>query len=357
MVVGTAGSVDVGAVDDLAGLAAFPAVLTAGAVFYAINTSAVAGIMAVTSGQGVLSVWRNNFVWMAPGQFAGVCIAALSVYLVGQRSLSLTLFAAPLVVLIYNSFAVHVSRAEEKHLHAEGLASLYLSAVKTLSKTLALAVDAKDPYTHQHVVRVQRYAVAIAEQMGLDEDQMEGVTTGALLHDIGKIGIPDSVLLKPGRLTDEEFAVIRQHPTMGAKILEPVEFPWPVLPAVKHHHEKWDGSGYPDGLAGGAIPLSARILAVADVYDALTSARAYRGAWPRERAVAEIARCAGSHFDPAVVEAFLAVLGRVTAAGFEVFGPLALSVDAEEALPDAAEGPDAEAGPDAGGQRELPRAA
>ena len=135
--------------------------------------------------------------------------------------------------------------------------------------------------------------------MGLDGDELEGLNTGALLHDIGKLGVPEYVLLKPGRLTDEEFAKIKKHPEIGAAILDPVEFPWPVLPVVKYHHEKWDGTGYPEGLEGEDIPLTARILAVADVYDALTSNRSYRNAWTHERALDVIQRrTPGTHFDP-----------------------------------------------------------
>lgn len=298
---------------ELGRLTAFPAVLCAGTLYYIINTAAVASIMAATSDQKIVDVWKENFIWMVPGQFAGTCIAALTVHLVESRSLSLLLFATPLVALIYNSFAVHVTRADEKRQHVAHLADLYLSTIKTLAKTLALAVDAKDPHTHSHVLRVQRCALAIAARLGLEGDELEALNTGALLHDIGKIGIPDSILLKPGRLTESEFAMIREHPTMGAQILGPVEFPWPVLPVVKSHHEKWDGTGYPSGLAGEDIPLTARIVAVADVYDALTSNRAYRSAWTPEDALAEIVRTSGTHFDPAIVDAFVAIWAEMGA--------------------------------------------
>jgi diguanylate cyclase (GGDEF)-like protein/putative nucleotidyltransferase with HDIG domain len=155
--------------------------------------------------------------------------------------------------------------------------------------------------------------VATAKQMNLDKTDLEGVNTGALLHDIGKLGVPEYVLLKPGRLTAEEFAKIKQHPSIGAAILSPVTFPWPVLSVVKHHHEKWDGSGYPDGLKGEEIPMPARILAVADVYDAVTSNRSYRTAWTHERAIAHIKKLAGTHLDATVVEAFLEVIDGVRA--------------------------------------------
>jgi diguanylate cyclase (GGDEF)-like protein len=134
-----------------------------------------------------------------------------------------------------------------------------------------------------------------------------------LLHDIGKLGVPEYVLLKPGRLTAEEFAKIKEHPSIGADILDPVKFPWPVLPVVKHHHERWDGHGYPDGLKGEEIPITARVLAVADVYDALTSTRSYRTAWTHDRAVEELQKNSGTHFDPTIVAAFLSVVDKVRA--------------------------------------------
>lgn len=291
---------------------AVPVIVAAGA-YYAVNSGLLTAIISASTGQRPLSLWRAQFLWFAPSYLAAACAGALGIYLCAHRIGGFALLALPLAYPLYQTYVLRVNHADEKQRHSESLAELYLTTIKMLSKTLALAVDAKDPFTHQHILRVQRYAVAIAEQMGLPPNDLEGVTTGALLHDIGKIGIPDSVLLKPGRLTDEEFTLIKQHPTMGAQILEPVEFPWPVLPVVKYHHEKWDGSGYPEGLVGEDIPLTARILAVADVYDALTSNRSYRSAWTHEKALAEIQRCAGTHFDAQIVEVFVQVIDPVRA--------------------------------------------
>ncbi len=215
---------------------------------------------------------------------------------------------------MYQNYATTAARTEEKQQHIEELqlgqehlAELYLATIKSL----ALAIDAKDQYTHQHILRVQHYAVATARHMGVTGIEMEAINTGALLHDIGKLGVPEYVLLKPGRLTDDEFAKIKKHPEIGAAILDPVEFPWPVLPVVRSHHEKWDGTGYPDGLKGEDIPRTARILAVADVYDALTSSRSYRQAWTHERACEVIKKDRGTHFDPVIADAFLEVIGEV----------------------------------------------
>jgi diguanylate cyclase (GGDEF)-like protein/putative nucleotidyltransferase with HDIG domain len=285
----------------------FCAAAAASVTYFLVNTVPVATIISLVTGQRIDKVWSQNFVWTAPSYFAGACACTLAMVILKEQAGMVILFISPVLFFSYRSYSIYVERAEEKQRHIEELANLYLSTIKSL----ALAIDAKDQYTHQHILRVQRYAVAIAKHMGVTGDLLESINTGALLHDIGKLGVPEYVLLKPGRLTDEEFEKIKKHPEIGADILGPVKFPWPVLPVVKHHHEKWDGSGYPDGLAGESIPLTARILAVADVYDALTSNRSYRSAWSHERAVAEIVASAGKHFDPNVVAAFESVIDGV----------------------------------------------
>ena len=292
----------------------FIAVIGASLTNFVINTGGVAIIIALCSDQNPLKLWKETFLWVAPSYFAGACVSTLALVLFGQHIVPILLFVSPVAYLTYSSYQTYLGRQEEKQQHIEELqlnqahlADLYLATIKSL----ALAIDAKDQYTHQHILRVQRYAVAIAVHMGLTGAELEGVNTGALLHDIGKLGVPEYVLLKPGRLTDEEFAKIKKHPEIGAAILDPVEFPWPVLPVVKYHHEKWDGTGYPEGLAGENIPRTARILAVADVYDALTSSRSYRTAWTHEKALAVIKKDAGTHFDPIVVDAFVEIIDGV----------------------------------------------
>ncbi len=292
----------------------FIAVVLATLVYFAVNTGGVSFIIGLCSDQNPAKVWKETFLWTAPSYLAGACVSGLSMMQFDNNTAYIFLFIAPVAYLTYQSYSVYTSRTEEKIRHVEEmssrqeqLADLYLATIKSL----ALAIDAKDQYTHQHILRVQRYAVAIAKQMGLTGGDLEAVNTGALLHDIGKLGVPEYVLLKPGRLTDDEFAKIKQHPEIGAAILDPVEFPWPVLPVVKYHHEKWDGTGYPEGLKGEDIPLTARIMAVADVYDALTSTRSYRTAWPHEKAAEVINKDAGSHFDPMVVQAFNEVIVQV----------------------------------------------
>jgi response regulator RpfG family c-di-GMP phosphodiesterase len=175
-------------------------------------------------------------------------------------------------------------------------------------ETMARALDARDPYTAGHSDRVSANSTAIAEAMGLPPDQAEIIRIGAKMHDIGKIGIPDAVLQKPGALTEEEFDLIKLHPQMGKRILEKAGQFQDYLPIIELHHEDWDGRGYPYGLVGEEVPLGARIVHVADVYDAITSNRAYRSAMPREQVQEIMQRGSGTQFDPEVAEVFLSLL-------------------------------------------------
>ena len=292
----------------------FSALIPATALYFAINTGGVSCIIGICSDQEPLKVWKESYFWTFPSFLTGASFSALAIILFRNQISVIMLFTMPAVYMSYQFYLTHVKRNEDKaqfveelQVGKEHLADLYLSTIKSL----ALAIDAKDQYTHQHILRVQKYSVAVAKHMGVSGNDMEGITTGALLHDIGKLGVPDYVLLKPGKLTEEEFNKIKQHPEIGAAILDPVDFPWPVIDVVKYHHEKWDGTGYPEGLKGENIPRLARILAVADVYDALTSSRSYRGAWTHERAVNLISDNSGSHFDPQIVVAFLEVIHGV----------------------------------------------
>ncbi len=178
-------------------------------------------------------------------------------------------------------------------------------------KVLALALDARDSYTHSHSQEVTDYAVSIAREMGLSVKEIETIRDAGVLHDIGKIGIPDSVLLKPGRLTDEEYEMIKKHPEIGKSILEPVKCLAEKIPLIYHHHERIDGKGYPAGLAGDDIPLGARILAVADSYQAMTSDRPYRKALSMQVAISELEKFKGRQFDSKIVDVFLRILKRM----------------------------------------------
>ena len=174
-------------------------------------------------------------------------------------------------------------------------------------EALGSALDTRDVGTEAHSRRVHGYALGAARAYGLPESALTDLAHGVLLHDIGKIGIPDAILLKPGRLTAEEWVIMRRHPEIGARLIRDIPFLQGAIPVVRHHHERWDGTGYPDGLRGGEIPLGARIFAVVDAFDAMTFDRPYSRAISFEAARAELRRSAGTHFDPAVVEAFMRV--------------------------------------------------
>lgn len=193
---------------------------------------------------------------------------------------------------------------EELSESKEQLEQAYLDMVQTLRYT----VEAKDTYTRGHSDRVSEYSVLIGEKLGLPEDQIKTLKIGGLFHDIGKIGIPDSILLKPGKLTDDEYSEIKNHPSIGAHILSSAAIFKEMIPIVKYHHEKYDGNGYPSRLRGEDIPYLARITAVADTFDAMTSRRSYRDAMDLQKVIDEIKRCEGTQFDPQIAEAFLEIL-------------------------------------------------
>ncbi len=186
----------------------------------------------------------------------------------------------------------------------EKLEKAYLDSIETLRYT----VEAKDPYTRGHSDRVAEYSVLIGEKLGLSEEDLRTLRIGGLFHDIGKIGIPDSILLKESKLSDDEYSQIKNHPTIGAHILQNATIFQDILPIVKHHHERYDGNGYPSRLKGEEIPYFARIAAVADTFDAMTSKRTYRNAIPIEEVKEEIKRCEGTQFDPSIAETFLEIL-------------------------------------------------
>lgn len=192
----------------------------------------------------------------------------------------------------------------ELHETNQKLEKAYMESIETLRYT----VEAKDPYTKGHSDRVAQYSVLIGKKMGLSEEEQNKLLIGGLFHDIGKIGVPDTILRKTDKLTDEEYSEIKNHPSIGAHILAPATIFQEIIPIVKHHHEKYDGRGYPSQLKGEDIPLYARIAAVADTFDAMTSKRPYRDALPVETVIAEVERCKGTQFDPQIADVFLDIL-------------------------------------------------
>ena len=204
----------------------------------------------------------------------------------GRRDLgpsALTGWATPIFPVIYWILPYGFTDVEEKK-HVEDMAGLHLRTIEAL----ALAIEAKDDTTYSHLRRVEIYAVEIGKELGLSDSELQALRAAALLHDIGKLAVPEHIISKPGRLSAVEFEKMKIHPVVGAEILEKVEFPYPVAPIVRSHHEKWDGSGYPSGLAGENIPIGARVLAAVDCLDALSSDRQYRRALPLDQAMAHV---------------------------------------------------------------------
>ena len=214
-----------------------------------------------------------------------------------------SLAAAPLY-LTYRTYKVYMGRIQDQQRHVAQVSDLHLATIEAL----ALAIDAKDQTAQSHIRRVQVYAAGLARALGMPETEIQGVKTAALLHDIGKLAVPEHILSKPGPLTQEEFQKIRIHPQVGAEIISGVPFPYPVAPLILSHHERWDGSGYPRSLAGEEIPLAARILLACDTFVSMTSPRPWRPARSADFARAELDRVAGTQLDPRVVEALLHTL-------------------------------------------------
>lgn len=212
---------------------------------------------------------------------------------------------------LFASFAAQAAVSIENTQLYERLQNMYLGAIGSL----AAAIEARDPYTVGHSARVTQYAVAIAEAMSLPQAEIEEIRLAGYLHDLGKIGVPDNILNKPGRLSAEEFLAIKMHPALSMKIIEPLPHLGNIVPIIYHHHEHYDGSGYMDGKVGEKIPLGARIITVADSFEAMTSDRPYRKALSRDEAMKELRRCAGSQFDPKIVSLFLGLLEKSDGGG------------------------------------------
>ncbi|MFN7996107.1 MAG: diguanylate cyclase [Bryobacteraceae bacterium] len=267
--------------------------------YFAGNTLSVAGIVAISEGKKVGAVWKQNYAWTAPQYLVGAMIAGLVKACDRWIPWEWSLLLLPVVYVIYKSYRIYLGRVEQERKHVAEVADLHLRTIEAL----AVAIEAKDETTHDHLQRVQIYATEIAKDLELPEEQIRALNAAALLHDIGKLAVPEYILSKPGRLTPEEFEKVKIHPIVGAEILNRVKFPYPVVPIVAAHHEKWDGSGYPRGLKGEEIPIGARILSVIDCLDALSSDRQYRRALPLAQAMAEVASQSGISFDPRVVSA------------------------------------------------------
>jgi len=277
-------------------------------VFFFLNSSLVAIAVGIEKGQSPIEIWWKNFTWVSINYFSGASVAAVIVTYaspLSQRALFGTfIVTVPLLVVCYLTFRTAMARVEDSNLHLSKLNKLYLSTVETL----AMAIDAKDQVTHGHIRRVQLQAVNLAREIGVkDETLLKAIEAAALLHDMGKLAVPEYILNKPGKLTDAEFEKMKLHASVGADILSAIDFPYPVVPIVRHHHENWDGTGYPSGLKGTDIPIGARILSVVDCFDALTSDRPYRRRLSDVEAINILHDRRGSMYDPMIVDAFTRV--------------------------------------------------
>jgi diguanylate cyclase (GGDEF)-like protein/putative nucleotidyltransferase with HDIG domain len=279
--------------------------MVAALVFFLANTVPISVVIAMTEGKLSRKVWSECYFWSFPYYLVGAAAVGLVGIVNRATGWGTSLLVLPLIYWVYRSYRQYLGRLEaekervevEKR-HVEEIASLNMRTIEAL----ALAIEAKDHTTHTHLRRVRTYAVEVAKDLNLPEADIEALRAAALLHDIGKLAVPEQIINKPGKLTPEEFERMKVHPQVGAEILERVAFPYPVAPIVRSHHERWDGSGYPEGSAGERIPMGARILAAVDCLDALASHRQYRPALPLAEAMARLKEKSGSWFDPRVVQ-------------------------------------------------------
>lgn len=271
-------------------------------LYFLVNTMLVAGALATERSERFGTIWWENFPPVSITYFVGGSIALLIVAYTDHIDLTVLSMIIPLLVISYLTFRTSMGRLEDANRHIAQMSEMYLSTIETL----AMAVDAKDQITHGHIRRVQVFAVELAKRLGVrEEHSLKGIEAAALLHDMGKLAIPEHILNKPGKLTEAEFSKMKRHADIGADLLSSIRFPYPVVPIVRHHHENWDGRGYPAGLSGTDIPLGARILSVVDCFDALTSDRPYRPRLSDEDAFEVLRQRRGNMYDPLVVDAFI----------------------------------------------------
>ena len=274
------------------------------AVHYLINSGFIAVAIGLEHHKSPFAVWREHFLWLSANYFAAASISFCLVLLTYQASLAAAIVVLPMLVVLHLTLRSSYGRLDDASKHLEHLDRLYLSTVETL----AMAIDAKDDVTHSHVRRVQAYALGLARALGVtDEPTLKGIEAAALLHDTGKLAVPEHILNKPGKLSEAEFEQMKRHVDVGADILSLVDFPYPVVPIVRCHHENWDGTGYPRGVTGPDIPIGARILSVVDCFDALTSDRPYRSALSTDAAFDILRARRGTMYEPLVVDTFIRV--------------------------------------------------
>lgn len=276
---------------------------------YLLNTVGTTWALSLEAGKFKLIPSPESVVWTVTTQLAGAASAALFYLALLHRDFSYSLLGLLISALTHLLYHFNERRLEEvrqgeaeRRRHVEEMANIHMNTIESL----AIAIDAKDQTTHGHVRRTQIYAREMGKLFNVNKSEIQALEAGALLHDIGKLAVPEYILNKPGKLTEAEFAKMKIHPTVGGDILRRVNFPYPVEDIVRYHHEKWDGTGYPKGLKGESIPLVARIISVVDFYDATRCDRPYRKGMKREESLALLRSMVGSAFDPHVVARFVA---------------------------------------------------
>ncbi|MGA9770490.1 MAG: HD domain-containing phosphohydrolase [Blastocatellia bacterium] len=275
------------------------ALLVAGIIQIAVNISLFSALLALRYGNYLNHL--KGFLWAAPMFLPNSAAATLMYFGLQHNFMMIAVVGGPVFLSLYLGQRQYRDSVQKR-------ITILEKAHRETIEALAVAINAKDEVTHEHVLRVQIYAAGVARILGCSQLEIEALRSGALLHDIGKIAVPDYILNKPGKLTAAEFEKMKLHTIAGAQILSRVEFPYPIVPVVRHHHERWDGKGYPDGLAGEAIPLTARILSVVDCFDAVREDRQYRKGLSREEAINLIMVGSGTQYDPRVVGTFIAHL-------------------------------------------------
>ena len=285
-----------------------PLLVTA-TVYSLVSTGLVATALALASNTSIATSWKAGVINCAPGSFVGACTAAIASALVTKTGYWIMPLGFAPIYLTYRTYKVYRGRIQDEQRHVQQTSDLHLATIEALAR----AIDAKDQNTQTHIRRVQTYAARMAKSVGLSTSEIQCVKTAALLHDIGKLAVPEHILSKPGPLTQEEFQKIRIHPEVGAEIIAAVPFPYPVAPIILSHHERWDGKGYPQGLKGEQIPIGARILTIVDYYDAITTERPYHKALPQDSAAALLRHESGLALDPTLVRVFVELLPSLVA--------------------------------------------
>ena len=278
------------------------AVLTVfGVLSFVLNTGMVAMAISLAQRAPIVAIWREHLSGLWVTYLGGTFAAMLMMFLPRVSPVEVLILLAPLPVLLYVTHRHALGRAEDQIGHLAKMNKVYIAAIEALAQ----AIDAKDQVTSDHIHRVQENSIRLARRLGVnDELDIQAIKAASLLHDVGKLAVPEHILNKPGRLTPSEFEIMKRHAPVGADILSVIGFPYPVVPIVRHHHENWDGTGYPDGLAGDAIPIGARILQVVDCFDALTSHRPYRPRMEDRDALKILSDRRAIMYDPRVLDAF-----------------------------------------------------